>query len=56
MSEQPLKLGQSGIAERRVTDQDRNNAQRFISFPFKGQVYTFDPNRIFSRAGILLNF
>ncbi|HNJ95812.1 MAG TPA: hypothetical protein PLS65_13625 [Ferruginibacter sp.] len=31
-----------------------NNAQRFISFPFKGQVYTFDPNRIFSRAGILL--
>ncbi len=29
-----------------------NNAQRNISFPFKGLVYTFDPNRIFSRTGI----
>ncbi len=29
-----------------------NNAKRNISFPFKGQVYTFDPNRIFSRTGI----
>jgi hypothetical protein len=29
-----------------------NNAQRNISFPFKGVVYTFDPNRIFSRTGI----
>lgn len=31
-----------------------NNARRNISFPFKGLVYTFDPNRIFSRAGIML--
>lgn len=31
-----------------------NNAKRNISFPFKGLVYTFDPNRIFSRRGILL--
>lgn len=31
-----------------------NNAKRNISFTFKGQVYTFDPNRIFSRAGIML--
>jgi hypothetical protein len=29
-----------------------NNAQRNISFPFKGVVYSFDPNRIFSRTGI----
>jgi hypothetical protein len=29
-----------------------NNAQRNVSFPFKGVVYTFDPNRIFSRTGI----
>ena len=29
-----------------------NNAQRMISFPFKGSVYSFDPNRIFSVAGI----
>jgi len=29
-----------------------NNGKRNISFPFKGLVYTFDPNRIFSRAGI----
>jgi hypothetical protein len=29
-----------------------NNARRIISFPFKGVVYSFDPNRIFSRAGI----
>ncbi len=29
-----------------------NNAQRNISFTFKGVVYTFDPNRIFSRTGI----
>jgi hypothetical protein len=29
-----------------------NNAQRNISFPYKGVVYTFDPNRIFSRTGI----
>lgn len=31
-----------------------NNARRNISFSFKGLVYTFDPNRIFSRKGILL--
>ncbi|MEP7254126.1 MAG: hypothetical protein ABI666_00050 [Ferruginibacter sp.] len=31
-----------------------NGAKRNISFPFKGLVYTFDPNRIFSRTGILL--
>jgi hypothetical protein len=31
-----------------------NNAQRIISFPFKGVVYTFDPNRIFSASGIRL--
>jgi hypothetical protein len=29
-----------------------NNAQRIVSFPFKGMVYTFDPNRIFSASGI----
>ncbi|MEI9957887.1 MAG: hypothetical protein WDM90_16665 [Ferruginibacter sp.] len=29
-----------------------NNAQRMVSFPFKGVTYTFDPNRIFSAAGI----
>ncbi|NOT91523.1 MAG: hypothetical protein HOP05_07530 [Ferruginibacter sp.] len=29
-----------------------NKAQRIISFSFKGVVYSFDPNRIFSRAGI----
>jgi hypothetical protein len=31
-----------------------NNAQRLVSFPFKGVVYTFDPNRIFSASGIKL--
>lgn len=31
-----------------------NDAKRNISFPFKGVIYTFDPNRIFSRTGILL--
>ena len=31
-----------------------NNAQRIISFPFKGVVYSFDPNRIFSSTGIKL--
>ncbi len=31
-----------------------NNAKRNISFPFKGVVYSFDPNRIFSRTGIML--
>lgn len=31
-----------------------NNAKRNISFPFQGMVYTFDPNRIFSRTGIML--
>jgi hypothetical protein len=31
-----------------------NNYQRIISFPFKAVVYSFDPNRIFSRAGIKL--
>jgi len=31
-----------------------NNARRNISFSFKGLVYTFDPNRIFSRTGIML--
>lgn len=30
-----------------------NNAKRNISFPFKGLTYTFDPNRIFSRVGIM---
>jgi hypothetical protein len=29
-----------------------NKSQRIISFPFKGIIYSFDPNRIFSRAGI----
>jgi len=29
-----------------------NNAQRNISFSLKGVVYSFDPNRIFSRKGI----
>ena len=29
-----------------------NKSQRIISFPFKGVLYSFDPNRIFSRAGI----
>jgi hypothetical protein len=29
-----------------------NNAQRMISFPFKGVTYSFDPNRIFSEVGI----
>jgi hypothetical protein len=31
-----------------------NNAQRLVSFSFKGVVYTFDPNRIFSASGIKL--
>jgi hypothetical protein len=31
-----------------------NNAQRMISFPFKGVTYSFDPNRIFSETGIRL--
>jgi hypothetical protein len=31
-----------------------NGGQRMVSFPFKGNVYTFDPNRIFSRKGIEL--
>jgi hypothetical protein len=31
-----------------------NKSQRIISFPFKGVLYSFDPNRIFSRAGIAL--
>jgi hypothetical protein len=31
-----------------------NNAQRLISFPYRGVTYTFDPNRIFSRKGIEL--
>lgn len=29
-----------------------NNAQRYISFSFKGLQYSFDPNRIFSVVGI----
>jgi len=29
-----------------------NNAQRMISFSFKGTLYSFDPNRIFSATGI----
>jgi hypothetical protein len=29
-----------------------NNARRMVSFSFKGVTYTFDPNRIFSKAGI----
>jgi hypothetical protein len=29
-----------------------NNTQRLISFPFKGVLYSFDPNRIFSAKGI----
>lgn len=29
-----------------------NNARRMITFTFKGVTYSFDPNRIFSRAGI----
>lgn len=31
-----------------------NNAQRMVSFPFRGVTYSFDPNRIFSRRGIEL--
>lgn len=31
-----------------------NNKKRIISFPFKGAVYSFDPNRIFSNSGIKL--
>jgi hypothetical protein len=31
-----------------------NSGQRMVSFPFKGNLYTFDPNRIFSRKGIEL--
>lgn len=31
-----------------------NNGKRNISFPLKGVVYTFDPNRIFSHTGIIL--
>jgi hypothetical protein len=31
-----------------------NDAKRNISFPFKGVIYSFDPNRIFSRTGIML--
>ncbi|GAB2829074.1 hypothetical protein [Ferruginibacter profundus] len=31
-----------------------NNAQRLVSFSFKGVLYTFDPNRIFSASGIRL--
>jgi hypothetical protein len=31
-----------------------NDARRNVSFTFRGSVYTFDPNRIFSRTGILL--
>ena len=30
-----------------------NNYKRNVSFPFKGLIYTFDPNRIFSRTGIM---
>lgn len=29
-----------------------NNSHRMINFTFKGMLYTFDPNRIFSRRGI----
>jgi hypothetical protein len=29
-----------------------NQAQRNVNFPFKGVMYSFDPNRIFSRTGI----
>ncbi len=31
-----------------------NNAKRYVNFTFKGAVYTFDPNRIFSKKGIEL--
>ena len=31
-----------------------NNARRMVSFPFKGLMYSFDPNRIFSATGINL--
>ncbi|MBS1510072.1 MAG: hypothetical protein JST86_04480 [Bacteroidetes bacterium] len=31
-----------------------NGSKRMVSFPYKGVMYTFDPNRIFSMAGIKL--
>jgi hypothetical protein len=30
-----------------------NNGARLITFPFKGKSYTFDPNRMFTRRGII---
>jgi hypothetical protein len=30
-----------------------NNGERLIRFPFKGKLYTFDPNRMFTRKGII---
>lgn len=31
----------------------QNNGQRYISFSFKGRTHRFDPNRMFSRKGII---
>jgi hypothetical protein len=31
----------------------QNNGERLITFPFKGKSYTFDPNRMFTRKGII---
>lgn len=30
-----------------------NNGERYITFPFDGKSYTFDPNRMFTRRGII---
>jgi hypothetical protein len=50
-----VKAAHTVLAERGgVLIKIENNSKRNISFPFKGVVYTFDPNRIFSRSGILL--
>jgi hypothetical protein len=31
----------------------QNNCERLITFPYKGNRYTFDPNRMFTRKGII---
>jgi hypothetical protein len=31
----------------------QNNGERLIRFPYKGKSYTFDPNRMFTRKGIM---
>lgn len=50
-----VKAAQTVLEERGgVLVKIENNGKRNISFPFKGVIYSFDPNRIFSRTGILL--